>query len=142
MWKWTSQAYNLTAIILLIIAGILLLILCVLSILFCRRRRSSWGGDSSVLAAPWNESSCYNEAFDYADETSPWRIEQRRCAREKEVSSDGTAKIDLNLQRLDPSVGAALAVEQLLRDSYVFDTRLMPKPEADVRIIAAKRDYL
>uniref|UniRef100_A0A1I7WN88 Transcriptional regulator n=1 Tax=Heterorhabditis bacteriophora TaxID=37862 RepID=A0A1I7WN88_HETBA len=47
-----------------------------------------------------------------------------------------------NMYKLDRSVGAALAVEQLLRNSYVFDTRVLARPEGDVEVIAAKRDYI
>ncbi|VDM71374.1 unnamed protein product [Strongylus vulgaris] len=44
--------------------------------------------------------------------------------------------------RIDRSIGAALAVEQLLRDSYIFDTHVMSRPSGNVRVVAAKRDYI
>uniref|UniRef100_A0A0N4W640 ACT domain-containing protein n=1 Tax=Haemonchus placei TaxID=6290 RepID=A0A0N4W640_HAEPC len=44
--------------------------------------------------------------------------------------------------RIDRSVGKALAVEKLLQDSYIFDTHVMGRPNGNIHIVAAKRDYI
>ena len=49
----------------------------------------------------------------------------------------------LNMKnRFDRSMGKALAVEQLLTKSFVFDTNILRRPDAEVVIVAAKRDYV
>ncbi|ETN68185.1 hypothetical protein NECAME_15966 [Necator americanus] len=69
------------------------------------------------------------------------RIEERRCEREARLQCENPSA-DVTLDRIDRSIGAALAVEKLLRDSYIFDTRVMSRPSGDVLVVAAKRDYI
>uniref|UniRef100_A0A1I7UZB1 EF-hand domain-containing protein n=2 Tax=Caenorhabditis tropicalis TaxID=1561998 RepID=A0A1I7UZB1_9PELO len=85
------------------------------------------------------EPSCTNDAFDCVEEHSARKIEERRRARQQALQYSPRA--DLTLRKIDPEIGKALAVEQLMRDSLVFDSLPRP-PKGNVEIVAAKRDYL
>ncbi|EYC35405.1 hypothetical protein Y032_1063g3521 [Ancylostoma ceylanicum] len=131
VWKWDTPVVYIT-IIILIFTVLTLLILCII----CRK-----SGTKPDVVLPPSQISCrYNEAFDY-DEISASRIEERRCEREARLQCENPSA-DVTLDRIDRSIGAALAVEQLLRDSYIFDTHVMNPPPGDVLVVAAKRDYI
>ncbi|CAJ0602402.1 unnamed protein product [Cylicocyclus nassatus] len=135
-WKWDASAIHLVVVVLLAVALVLLL-LCLLGLLVYKKSHSA-KPKTTTLSSP---AVCrYNEAFDY-DEISASRIEQRRCEREARLHCDNP-RADVALDRIDRSTAAALAVEQLLRDSYIFDTHVMNRPTGNVRVVAAKRDYI
>ncbi|KAL6738744.1 hypothetical protein Aduo_012259 [Ancylostoma duodenale] len=126
VWKWDTPVIYLTVII-LIFTALTLLILCVI----CRKSATK----IDVISPPSHISCRYNEAFDYDE------IKERRCEREARLQCENPSA-DVTLDRIDRSIGAALAVEQLLRDSYIFDTHVMNRPPGDVLVVAAKRDYI
>ncbi|CAD6192779.1 unnamed protein product [Caenorhabditis auriculariae] len=133
----TKQA---VLLILLLAIGLIFVLICAIVIIYFHKRRPVWS-ETSVLSMGNEDSMCYNDGFDCVDETSASRIEERRRAR-KLALQNYPPNVDLSLKKLDPEVGKALAVEQLMQDSYVFDTRILAKPSGDVEVVAAKRDYL
>lgn len=88
-----------------------------------------------------SQSPCGRSAEFIISEVSPSKIEQRRCQREARISCDDPSG-DLTLEGIDPVISKALAVERLLQRSYVFDTRVMGRPDVNVHVVAAKRDYI
>ncbi|EGT56162.1 hypothetical protein CAEBREN_00425 [Caenorhabditis brenneri] len=130
---------ELTVVILLIAAALLTVVFCLVWILKCRKRSSQPPILPTVSRV--EEPSCTNDAFDCMDEHSARyrKIEERRRARQQALQYSPRA--DLSLRKIDPEIGKALAVEQLMRDSLVFDSLPRP-PKGNVEIVAAKRDYL
>ncbi|KAK6746947.1 hypothetical protein RB195_000286 [Necator americanus] len=131
---WNIPIFQLTNLTLILIF-LVFIVLCILSAI-CRRSGTQLAEPLSSLQA-----SChYNHSFDY-NEICASRIEERRCEREARLQCENPSA-DVTLDRIDRSIGAALAVEKLLRDSYIFDTRVMSRPSGDVLVVAAKRDYI
>ncbi|KAK6746946.1 hypothetical protein RB195_000286 [Necator americanus] len=151
---WNIPIFQLTNLTLILIF-LVFIVLCILSAI-CRRRKAIEDLSSNrstpqydneqlgtQLAEPLSslQASChYNHSFDY-NEICASRIEERRCEREARLQCENPSA-DVTLDRIDRSIGAALAVEKLLRDSYIFDTRVMSRPSGDVLVVAAKRDYI
>ncbi|CAO4375618.1 unnamed protein product [Caenorhabditis nigoni] len=128
---------ELTVILLLIAAAFLVVVFCLIWIFKCRKRSSQPPILPTVSRV--EEPSCTNDAFDCVDDHSARKIEERRRARQQALQYSPRA--DLSLRKIDPEIGKALAVEQLMRDSLVFDSLPRP-PKGTVEIVAAKRDYL
>ncbi|CAI2351658.1 unnamed protein product [Caenorhabditis sp. 36 PRJEB53466] len=128
---------ELAVVLLLIAAALLVVVFCLIWILKCRKRSSQPPILPTVSRT--EEPSCTNDAFDCMEETSARKIEERRRARQQALQYSPRA--DLTLRKIDPEIGKALAVEQLMRDSLVFDSLPRP-PKGNVEIVASKRDYL
>ncbi|EFO90062.1 hypothetical protein GCK72_015686 [Caenorhabditis remanei] len=129
---------ELTVILVLCAAALLVIVFCLIWIFRCRKRRSSQPPILPTVSRA-EEPSCTNDAFDCVEEHSARKIEERRRARQQALQYSPRA--DLSLRKIDPEIGKALAVEQLMRDSLVFDSLPRP-PKGNVEIVAAKRDYL
>ncbi|CAI5448855.1 unnamed protein product [Caenorhabditis angaria] len=142
--RYFDEATTEIAVILLIIgAGLVCLVVCMLYLLKCRRGKKGSSSRPPILSVitPIDGPECHNDAFECIDETSAKRIEERRRARQQSMQMQNSPKADLTLRKIDPEIGKALAVEQLMRNSLVFDTIPRP-PKSRVEIVAAKRDYL
>ncbi|PAV60745.1 hypothetical protein WR25_25415 [Diploscapter pachys] len=138
----SPQTRALLVVILGLASAFFLLLFCTLCFVFFRqKRRTTKWATTTMIPTKLDESACSNAAFDFEDEFSPRRIEERRQARQMALQSiDPSGSLSLN--RIDPAVGRALAVEQLLSGSCLIDAKTMNPNDSYVKIIAAKRDYL
>uniref|UniRef100_A0A8R1I0V9 Uncharacterized protein n=1 Tax=Caenorhabditis japonica TaxID=281687 RepID=A0A8R1I0V9_CAEJA len=130
---------ELTVVILLIAAALLVVVFCLIWMFRCRKRSTSSQPPILPTVSRAEEPSCINDAFYCVEDTSARKIEERRRVRQQALQYSPRA--DLSLRKIDPEIGKALAVEQLMRDSLVFDSLSRP-PKGNVEIVAAKRDYL
>ncbi|VDP26059.1 unnamed protein product [Heligmosomoides polygyrus] len=113
IWEWdTPSVHSLTLAICVVFTALLFCVLCILSLLLCRK---SVNAPKDTTLPSTSQSPCGRSAEFIISEVSP---------------------------RIDPVISKALAVERLLQRSYVFDTRVMGRPDVNVHVVAAKRDYI